>query len=152
MRHLVQYKSTRRRQVFIGKSTVHELVVIPGIDHAELAKFAAAHDRAHLAYRRVEAMGMSAEELDTMLLRRVVHSLGVVQTQRHRLFDDDVLLVLRRDDRMLRVQFRRRGDIDGVDIGALAELFDAVVGFGVEIGAEAIEGGGALRIRGGRQA
>ena len=56
------------------------------------------------------------------------HGGAIVEGQRHRLLDQHMLAVARREDRVARVKLMRRRDVDDLDIGIGAELLDRVVG------------------------
>ncbi len=111
---------------------VHELIKVSGVDHAQRAQLAAFHDLSHLAHRRIEAMGVAAQQLDLVLVRGVIHFFGIVDGQSHGLFDDDMFAMLGRDQGVLGVHLRRRGDVDRVDVSAFAEILDVIISLGVK--------------------
>ena len=62
-------------------------------------------------------MGVTDDEMDLGALDRGDDGIAVGKRQRHRLFQDDVLAVLGRQDRVSGVELVRRRDIDHVDRG-----------------------------------
>src|ERR1043166_9618491 len=64
VRPLIQHDAMAHRELVLPARAVHELVVVPRVDHAQLAELAAGHDLANFPDRRVEAVRMAAEELD----------------------------------------------------------------------------------------
>lgn len=70
---------------------------------------------------------MATEQAHAVGLDRVDHPLRLRQAQRHRLLDDDVLAVLRGEDRVLAVELVRRRNPDHLDVRVAAELLDAVI-------------------------
>ena len=104
---------------------VHPIVVVPRVDHPQPPELAARHDLPYPPYRQLEAVRVPHHQLHAVALRRADHRVGVLQRQRHRLLHNQVLPLLHGRHGVLRVQVRRRGDVDGVHVGALAELLKA---------------------------
>jgi len=69
-------------------------------------------------------------------LGRPDHPVGIVETERHRLFDDDVLAMLEGEENVLGVVLRRGRDVDRVDARARAQRLDARVCLGREVARE----------------
>ena len=60
-------------------------------------------------------------QLHPVPFRRLYHDVGFFQGQGHGLFHVDVLFVLQSDQRVLRVELVRSGDVDHVDAGTPAD-------------------------------
>jgi hypothetical protein len=127
---LVENNATSHGQLMLHARPVHEFVIVPSVNHAESSELTAFHDFTNLTDGRIETMGVAAQELDSISLRRFVHRITFGQSHRHRFFDDDVFLVPGRGDRMLGVQGTGGGDVEGVHVGAGAEIFDGGVSLG----------------------
>src|SRR5580765_2880815 len=153
VRSLIEHYAATHGQFVSHARTVHELVVVPSMDHAELAELAALDNFSDLSDRRIEAMRVAAQQLHAIFFRRFVHSVALRDRRRHRLFDDHVLAAFGGRDHMLGVQRVWRGDVNRVDVGAFAHRFDAyecftavsLAKFGQRVGAR-VRGGGNLDI------
>src|SRR6185437_1081839 len=88
MRSLVEHDPAAHRQLVAHARPVHEFVVVPAIDHAELAQLAALDDFTHFTNRPIEAMCMTTEKLHAIFFRRLVHGVAFRQRHRHGFFDD----------------------------------------------------------------
>ena len=75
---------------------------------------------------------MADDEMHVGALGRVDHRGAVVQRQRHRLFDQQMLAVPCRQHGMSRMMLMRGRHIDDLDIGIGAEFLDGFVRFGRE--------------------
>jgi hypothetical protein len=65
---------------------------------------------------------MTHDEMHFVAVNRFDDGIAVFQRQRHRLLDDDVLATFGGENRMLAVKLVRRGNIDRLDVRALAHL------------------------------
>src|SRR5262245_51121833 len=59
VRPLVKYHAMTRIEILIRIGPNHKVIVVPGMDHADAAQFAALNDVSYLPDRRIEAMGMA---------------------------------------------------------------------------------------------
>src|SRR5687767_8341686 len=143
---LIEHDTSAHGQFVAHARPVHELVVVPGVDHAELAQLAVFDDFANLSNRRIEAMRVTAEQFDAVLFRRFVHGVAFGQSHRHGFFNDDVFTVFRRRNRMLGVKRVGRGDVDCIHVGAAAQIFDGLVALAV-VGLAKFRDGVGSRIR-----
>ena len=96
---------------------VHPVRVLPAVDHAELAELTTLRHRRYGSDRRRHAARMAAHQLDAVSLSCLIHRLRLLDRDCEGFEDDDVLSVLRRDNRVLGVQVVGRGDPDDVDVG-----------------------------------
>ena len=74
--------------------------------------------------------------MDVRLFDRGDDGVAVGERQRHRLFQNDVLAVLGRENGVRLMELMRGGDIDHLDRRIGAERADVVIGLGVEIARE----------------
>ncbi len=82
-------------------------------------------------------MAVPDNEMDTRRTCGRDHPGAIVERNRHRLFDQHVLAIARRKDRMRGVKLMRRRNVDDLDIRIGAKLLDRVVGPGGKILREA---------------
>ena len=151
VRHLVEQDAAAARGVeLLGPArAIEEIGVVPGRDHAEPAKLAARDDVAHRAHRRIEGMGVADDQLHAGALDRRDDRIAFGERERHRLFEDDVLAVLRGEARVRGVELVRGRDVHDLDRRIGAQRCDVRIGAGVEI---AREGRARRRMRIGRRA
>ncbi len=124
MRPLIQHDASACRQLMFHARPVHELVVVPRVDHAKLAQLAALDDLTDFADRRIKAVRVAAKKLYAVFFSRRVHGLALFERERHGLFYDDVFFVLGRSNRVLRMELIGRRNVNKVDIGTLAHFID----------------------------
>ena len=75
----------------------------------------------------VEAVLLDDEQFDTRLIAGAHHVVGILQPQRHRLLDDDVLARSGAGDGVLWMHSARGQDRDGVDVLPRQEIVDIVM-------------------------
>ena len=97
-------------------------------------------DAPHRLDWRVERTGVSGEQFDAVLLSRLDHESRLVQRQRHRFLNDHVLAVLGSEHRVRAMEMVRGRYPDHVDIGVLAQLFDALICPPSEVSQEGLAG------------
>src|SRR5688572_25177360 len=126
MRGLVEHGAAAARGVELLRParTVKVVGEVERGDHAQLAELPAFYQFPRTSYRGIKTVTMTHHELHTRLARRVDHAPALLEAERHRLLDQDVLAVLRREAGMLGVELVGRGDIDDVDVGGAAQSFD----------------------------
>ncbi len=107
----------------------------PG-DHAELSKFAAGHNAAHLPHRWIEGVGMADDQINLGFFDRGDDRIAIVERQRHRLFQNDVFAVLGGKNGVRRMELMRCRDVDGLDGRIGAQRGYVIIDFGVEIAGE----------------
>ena len=122
---LVQDDAAAGSELMLHSRPVHELVIVPGIDHTQLAEFAALHDFPDLADRGIKTVGVTAQKIDAVFFRRPIHGFAFIDGQRHGLFDDHVLFVVGGGNGMLGVKVIRRRHVDRVHVRTGAHRFDA---------------------------
>ena len=136
MRRLIEHRAAALRGVefFRAARAIEKVRVVERVDHAHGAERAARDQFARARDRRVERMAVADDEMHVRALRRLDHRGAVVERQRHRLLDQQMLAVLGGEHRMTRVILMRRRHIDGLDRRIGAQLLDRLVGLGGEIG------------------
>ena len=82
---------------------------------------------ARLDHGNVEAVLLDDEQFDAGFVAGADHGVGILQPQRHRLFDDDMLSRFSAGDDMLRMHAARRQHRHRVDILAGEKIVDVVV-------------------------
>ena len=92
----------------------------------EAAEAAGLQRLARLHHGNVEAVLLDDEQLDAGLVAGADHVVGVLQPQRHRLLDDDVLSGLRAGDDMGGMHAARRQHRHRIDILAGEKVVDVV--------------------------
>ena len=117
VRHLVEQDAAALRGVeLLRPARAVEIVrVVEAVNEPELAQLAAHDDLAHQPHRRIEGMGVADDQMHLVPLDGRDDGVAIVERQRHRLFQDDVLAVLGGEDGVRRVELVRRGDIDHLD-------------------------------------
>ena len=106
------------------------LVAAPAHAHGaedEPAEAAGLQRLARLDHRNVEAVLLDDEQLDARLVAGADHVVGILQPQRHRLFDDDVLAGPGAGDDMLGMHSARRQHRDRVDVLPRQKIIDVVM-------------------------
>ena len=112
-----------------GVLIVIGLVAAPAHAHRaenQAAEAAGLQRLARLHHRNVEAILLDDEQLDAGLVAGADHVVGVLQPQRHRLLDDDVLSGLRAGDDMGGMHSARRQHRHRVDILPGEKVVDVV--------------------------
>jgi hypothetical protein len=134
-RRLIEHRAAALRGVeFLGTArTADEVRVVERVDHVHAAIRTAHDQRARAQDRRVERMAVADDEVHVHALRRVDHRRTVLERQRHRLFDEQVLAVPRRKNGMRRVILMRGRHIDDLDRRIGAQFFNRLVRPGGEI-------------------
>ena len=102
VRHLVEQDAAALRGVELLRPArpVEIVGVVEAVDEPELAKLAASNDVAHQPHRRIEGVGVADDQMHLVTLDRRDDGVALAKRQRHRLFQDDVLAVLGREDRV----------------------------------------------------
>jgi hypothetical protein len=140
MRHLVEQDAATLRSVeFLRSPRAIEIVgVVEAVNEPEPAQFSARDDVAHQPHRRIERMGMADDQMHVMPLDRRDDGVAIGERQRHRLFQNDVLAVLRSQDRVRRMELVRRGDIDDLDRGIRDQHLHVGIGPRVVVAGEGL--------------
>src|SRR5262245_40996374 len=111
-----------------GSGAEHPIRIRPDVEGAKLAQLAGADDITHGSNMWTVALRVAAQKLNSVLLRSFDHVLGLGERDRHGFLHDDVLAMLKRHDRVRRVEPIRGGDPYRFDMGIRAELLNAIVG------------------------
>ena len=91
-------------------------------DHPEPAQFAALNDPAHFADVRIEGVGVADDQMQPGPFGGGDHGVAFLERQSERLFDQHMLAVLHRFDRLKRMEAMGRCDVDRLD-GRVAAQF-----------------------------
>jgi hypothetical protein len=106
---------------------VQPVIEVPAVDHPQPSQTPAAHDLADGLDRRFVALRLADDHLDSSVLDRLDHPVGVRERDRERLFDNDVFRRACRRQDVLGVQVRRRRDIHRVNVRVRTQRLDAGV-------------------------
>ncbi|MDP9458770.1 MAG: hypothetical protein M3Q22_00490 [Actinomycetota bacterium] len=83
---------------------------------------------------------MTGEQLHARLVGRAAHEQRVVECQRHRLLDQDVLAGPDRSQGLLAVHLGRCGDVEDVDLAHLEDGVEVLEGLAAEVADEGLAG------------
>ena len=116
--------ASRRVQLFGPARPIQEIGVVERMDHPHGAEGVRVDQCPRAGDRCVEAVAVADDELHAGRRRRVDHPRAVGERQRHRLFDEHVLAVPCRRDRVRRMHLVRRRDVDDVHRRVGAQRLD----------------------------
>src|SRR5882762_11705585 len=135
MRGLVEYHATAAlgRELLWPPRPVQEVREVERRDHSHFAHQALIDDLSCLKNRPVEAVAVADDQRHARLAGGVDHRPAVLQCERHRLLDQQMLAVRRSKTRLLGVELVRRRDVYDLDRRVLAELFYGRIALSLEV-------------------
>ncbi len=81
-------------------------------------------------------MSVADNQMDLLALDRGDDGVAIGERQRHRLFQNNVLAMFGREDRVRRMELMRRRDINDLDRRIGAQSADVIIDAGIEIAGE----------------
>ena len=121
------------RQLLRRAGAVEPVLEAPVVDHAQAAELAVACHLPQAEHPRLEAVLHVHAQQHAVALRRGDHRLGALDVDGHRLFDEHVLLGLKRHPCMLGVEVVGGRDVDQVHALARHQPGRVVVDLGVRV-------------------